>query len=394
MISFLKKETLSKISSFKVSNQNLAYIKESILYLNHQEITNGTNSYFLYNQTMYFHKNSKTHNVNQNYEIRILANFAFNFESLYEGNVIIGDDIKAENLSTFEISCKYKIINISNFSIIRELPYRYSHIFGYRFKDSYLCSEITKKLIKSLSLLTGEYEWEVDLGFEGLEVGGILGIKDNHLIVACTDEQHQGIWLALDVATGKEVWRRYLQISYGGTYAFSVDKTSIFYLQAGGLWVNGKQIVRGSNIFREINTIDGSLRREGVLWQMDEAGLGIKNCTLHKGFIYFTAVYQSFGATVIGVLDYETLSLLWWEEVKMQEADGFGNFFLNQPLQVSDNKIYVLDKTNVLHIYEKDESVSFVKPTKSGLMAFEDLPIEPITPQKDTKYSDFGDLPF
>ena len=247
------------------------------------------------------------------------------------------------------------------------------------------------KLIFPLSLLTGLYEWELDLG---LEVGGILGIADTNLMVACTNKQYQTIWLSLNVATGKEIWRRNLQISYGGTYAFNEDKTSIFYLHAGGVWLNGIQVARGNNLFREINTKDGSVRREGVLWQLDEAGFGIHSCTLYEGFIYFTAVYKSFGATVLGVLDYETLSLLWWEEVKMDEADGFGNFFLNQPLQVAENKIYVLDKTHVLHIYERDDTKPYQKPIKSGLMPFEYLPIPESPTQNEPYYPTNDDLPF
>ena len=261
-----------------------------------------------------------------------------------------------------------------------------------RCKNTIFYFNSSKTKISALSLLTSEYAWEVDLGVEGLQVGGILGIKDNNLMVACTDKQHQGIWLALDVATGEEVWRRSLQISYGGTYAFNEDKTSIFYLHAKGVWLNGIQVVKGSNIFREINTKDGSVRREGVLWQLDEVGLGINNCTLQNGFIYFTAHYSgSFGATVIGVLDYETLSLLWWEEVKLDEANGFGNFLTQ--LQVSENKIYVLDKTHVLHIYEKDESIPFVKPTQSGLMPFENLPIKTQN-NENQNFDNNDDLPF
>lgn len=246
-----------------------------------------------------------------------------------------------------------------------------------------------KNLLKSLSLLTGLYEWEVDLGLQGLEVGGILGIADTNLMVACTNKQHQTIWLSLDVVTGKEIWRRNLQISYGGTYTFNEDTTSAIILHAGGAWLNGIQVTKGNNLFREINTKDGSVRREGILLQMDEIGLGIYHCILHENLIYFTANYNgSFGAIVVGVLDYETLSLLWWEEVKMDEADGFGNFLLQ--IQVSENKIYVLDKTGTLHIYERDDTKPYPKPTKSGLMPFEYLPI----PEKPPYYPENDDLPF
>jgi hypothetical protein len=87
------------------------------------------------------------------------------------------------------------------------------------------------------------------------------------------------------------------------------------------------------------------------------------------------------------------LSLLWWEEVRLEaDTDWMGHFLVQ--LQVSENRIYVLDDMNTLHIYERDESVPFVKPTASGLQAFEELPIEPETKEENTNEQDFSDLPF
>ncbi len=63
-------------------------------------------------------------------------------------------------------------------------------------------------------------------------------------------------------------------------------------------------------------------------------------------------------------------------------------------IQATDKKLYVLDSGGTLHIYQRDENVPFVKPTESGLVAFEDLPIEPQIEEENTDEQDFSNLPF
>lgn len=386
---FKKVSYLNNIKSFTVRNDQIYYLNtKEEFYLNDKIIANGygieKNEYavFLYENMT----DVETSIIFNNGEIK-KTKYLLDLSSFNGINTIIYN----KNYNDQE-----KQIGLHNI-ISQEIKWFYNiERFGFNIRaNNNLYYKQTQTCLKSLSLLTGEYDWEVDLGLDGLEVVNILGVEASNLIVLCRNEQKQFEILSLSVSSGKEIWRKNMQVG-NGNFIFSEDKTSLIYLYSGGLWFNGVQVTRGNNIFREINTKDGSVRREGVLWQLDEAGLGIHNCTLHEGFIYFTAVYKSFGATVLGVLDYETLSLLWWEEVKMDEADGFGNFFLNQPLQVAGNKIYVLDKTHVLHIYQRDESVPFVKPTESGLRTFEDLPASPENnlPTQDTEYQDFSDLPF
>jgi hypothetical protein len=283
------------------------------------------------------------------------------------------------------------LYDFKKLKLIKEYSFLQNVSIAHYLNESFVMTYLKPMGLGKISLLTGEYEWEVDLGLQGLEIVSILGVWEDNLIVICKNEQKQQEILSLSVQLGKEVWRKNMQVSQYA-FAFSEDKTSILYVYAGGLWLNGEQITRGRNIFREVNTKDGSVRREGVLRQLDEAGLGLISYQLLGGFIYFRAVYQSFGDTVIGVLDYETLSLLWWEEVKIHSEAGYFAFL--RDMQASENKIYALDQIGTLHIYERDESVPFVKPTASGLQAFEELPIEPETKEENTDEQDFSDLPF
>ena len=238
------------------------------------------------------------------------------------------------------------------------------------------------------SLLTGLYLWEVDLSIQNLKIYTILGIKDENLIIVCENKEQKNILLSLDVNTGKEIWVK--DMNFGkDRFIFNSDNSTIINLYARGFWLEERRIAVGNNIFREINTKDGSVKREGMLDELDKVGLSIGNHVLQEDKIYFTARYKnSFDGVVVGVLDYETLSLLWWEEVKMDEADGFGNFLTQ--IQVSENKIYVLDKTGTLHIYERDDTKPYEKPTKSSLISFEYLPIFEEPPH----YPENDDLPF
>jgi len=389
-------EVIENIDSFKVFNKYLAFkLKENkyALFLNKNLIDNDNKGFFFFENSLCLQNTGLTRFLNLETDKITEIPITFNGKRGYFNNTYV-TSFNSRQENDYRWTSNYVVYQLKPFKELYKLPHRY-YGSGYRFENHYIQIQNERKLLKSLSLLTGEYEWEVDLGVEGLEIAGILGIKDTNLIVACTNKQDQVIWLALDVVNGKEIWRRHLQVSSGGgANAFSEDKTSLFNLHAGVLWLNGIPLAQGNHIFREINVTDGSIKREGILSDVDEAGLGVKNFTLYGDKIYFTARYNgSFGPIAIGVLDYETLSLLWWEEVQMQEADGFGNFFLNQPIQVSENKIYVLDKTHVLHIYQRDESVTFVKPSKSGLRAFGDLPTS-FDNIDNQNMSEDEDLPF
>ncbi len=389
---FLRKEKANGIKSFAFNNYIFVYRnKENNLILNNDiKLSERVYEFFVDEQYLFY--NEKKDNIKQVHIYDTRSNKDISIEDKFILDIPNNSNqfyIFTHNSNS--LATELHLFNLSTFKseeLIKEYDWGLCYLTSERF---FIFKEETT--LSSLSLLTRIYEWEVDLSIEGLKGGSIFGVSDTNLLVACANE-YQGIWLALDVATGKEIWRQHLQSASGGTYVFNEDKTSAIILHTGGFWLNGIQVAKGNNIFREYNTKDGSIKREGVLWQLDEAGLGIHNCTLHEGFIYFTAVYKSFGATVLGVLDYETLFLLWWEEVKMDEADGFGNFFLNQPLQVAENKIYVLDKTHVLHIYERDETIPFEKPTENGLKAFEDLPILEKPTQNEPYYPTEDDIPF
>jgi outer membrane protein assembly factor BamB len=224
---------------------------------------------------------------------------------------------------------------------------------------------VSESLLKSICLLTGKNLWACNLKVSRIEK--IIGIADNKLIIVC--ETHgQSKTFALNANTGNYLWE-----AVGGDWFsdFGKNTDSVVHLRSGGYWLNGVQLASNANVFREIDTNTGLILREGIIAELDKIGLNIKNFIILKDYIYFTANYQgSFGAIVIGVLNYEYLHLLWWQEVDLSDAGGFGNFLTSKPF-VEKGKLYVLDKTNVLHIFERtDDKTALPKTETNGLIPF------------------------
>ncbi len=73
--------------------------------------------------------------------------------------------------------------------------------------------------------------------------------------------------------------------------------------------------------------------------------------TVESGDIYFNAkVNGSLGGEAVGVLNYQTLELVWWERISSEEGAFFG---AGQSPNVSGDKFYILDSKSILHVYKR-----------------------------------------
>ena len=73
---------------------------------------------------------------------------------------------------------------------------------------------------------------------------------------------------------------------------------------------------------------------------------------------YFTFIaerpYESYGTGWAGVFDLKARKLLWTDEVTPKEKRAKGlHLVITRPVYYAGNKIYVLDNSNTLHIYQK-----------------------------------------
>ena len=99
--------------------------------------------------------------------------------------------------------------------------------------------------------------------------------------------------------------------------------------------------------FVEINAKTGEVIRNSFSHSLFNANFKLGKWKFLNNKFYFTAAQDSISSSHIGIMDYETLELLWITKVANQK----GAF---RDLQVIENKIYVLDNGNQLHIYEKE----------------------------------------
>jgi hypothetical protein len=257
----------------------------------------------------------------------------------------------------------------------------------------YFCTESkqaifdTRTHLKLISVETGVIKWVREWSYTSILK--TLGCFAGKLILLCNKEG-QAYNVVIDIQTGATV----LEIIGDFSSALTKNSNSIIELKGGGLWINGVGLVEGSNFFQERDVLTGKILRAGFLTQLTLLGLCIKTFTIVGEYLFFTANYQgSFGATAIGVLDYEMLHLQWWQTVEMEATDGFGNFLITPP-NVTNGKLYVLDKTSVLHIYQQTPDFVATRVTESRL-TIPSPPIQTIKVTEKERILDKGDeLPF
>jgi len=219
---------------------------------------------------------------------------------------------------------------------------------------------INFNILKSLSLLTGEYEWELDLSGrknppesreEEAQIRQLVGIWQNQLIITMTNNE----LIRIDTQTGKILWETKqltAQINQGPSYKWR-----------GHLSFNGCHIESGKlyeivgSVYYSIDLLTQAVE---ILWQdpRSEDYITVQHRTYTEDYIYFTgSVDGAFQPHIVGVFNRKTLSLEWIEDMSLPISPSMGYpASLNQPPQVTDNKLYVLDSGGTLHIFEKESS--------------------------------------
>lgn len=228
----------------------------------------------------------------------------------------------------------------------------------------YICRSAENKIL-AFSAETGQCHWTV--AFAEKKIVKYHNVVSHGLLFSYHTEDNRSGAIYLDTQTGNVIWNK-IMAGFDAHYAINSRNTTLLSIKSGGLWEHGVQKVKGSNIFLEMDLKTGDYVRKGVLHELDEADLQVHTFVVKEHSIYFTANHQgSFGAIAIGVLSLKTLKLLWWKVVQMDDAGGFGNFLLNTVV-VAGNQLGILDKTGVLHLFEKNTELRRKNTKKSGLI--------------------------
>ena len=205
---------------------------------------------------------------------------------------------------------------------------------------------------------SGEVLWTFDLPLcprsgEPDDLDKVLGIAQG-LLWICTR------WfrlIALDLETGKPVHQ------FSGGW-FDEDHSNYTVLDGLG-WCffreAEKTIVLISNLGVQILDAATAKIIEGYSFsEVDPQGIGafeyFDAARLQGDYFTFIAErpYESYGTGWAGVFDLKARKLLWTDEVTPKEKRTKGlHLVITRPVYYAGNKIYVLDNSDTLHIYQK-----------------------------------------
>jgi outer membrane protein assembly factor BamB len=211
--------------------------------------------------------------------------------------------------------------------------------------------------IKSLSLLTGEYNWSLDLSGRYYQKGNetketaikeIIGLWEDVLLVSLTSYE----LVAIDTNSGQVIWETndlYARLSDVFQPHKHYDFTRNLFIEDGYLYE------LSSCIYYRIHIKTQKLE---ILWKDDreEDFITIRYTSNCIDYIYFVAAHQKqLQCEIVGVFNRKTFSIDWQENINLSVDPALGyQASINQKPQATADKIYVLDTGGALHIYQKD----------------------------------------
>lgn len=328
---FTNKYTIKTVQAFLLK-------KGKVLYTNYQ------NNLFFDNKILcekvYFFNLFQDILITDYKRVITLINLNTKETNIINAKSIIMFDATSGNLlltsNSNQHSCRLSVYNIlSNNEKILEEEYHWG--IGEIFQDTFYFFE--NYLLKSLSSFNKNYNWQTQLNRNG-KILNFLGVHENVLVVCLQFGNSYGL-MGLDINTGEILWNRDDWGLLQGHHT-TMQNGKIFSLKGGTF---------SDSYYLEADVATVSLLRFGEVPNLKKQGFSVFNYTLHENLIYFTAnKLDTSDATILGVLTYDSLELLWWQEVELENGA-----FLAQKPQVDDEKLYILDTEGTLHIFEREE---------------------------------------
>lgn len=351
---FLKKNELDNISGYTFHKRLLfSCNKVNELYSENQLICKSIDGKSLKSteDILFFSSvdENKTY-VFQNDKLRSIDSAVW-LNTIYE-NTIISYNYQANervfSIQVFDYILNLPIKNIeiklSLWNLIREKNYLY--FWDYR-----------KFIIKRFSLILSEINWETDLkGRTYLDVWQeekevtiqrIIGIYENQLLLTLNNDE----LISIDIETGKVLWETKDFIKNNLPNSRNISQFRFVYWHIEG----SKMYQLDGNIYYSIDLYSQEIE---ILWKDEslENFLTITHKTYTTDYIYFTGSYNNqLQPHLIGVFNRKLLKVDWVHDMDLSIDPKMGySPSLNQPPQVDENKLYVLDTGGTLHIFEKE----------------------------------------
>ena len=199
-------------------------------------------------------------------------------------------------------------------------------------------------IVKKISLESLDSIWEANLHSLG-EIRKILGVIGDKLWVVMYRggvDQDKIRLIALNVNTGERVIELPDSLPLSEAHIALIEETQTIL----SIWGKISTVSKADSPLVEIDGRTGEVIRNHRIDSLYEANLKMGRWIYKTGKVYFKAAMEFINSTHIGVMDYQSLDLLWFTEVKERKA-GLRDF------QVTSDKIFVLDQGHQLHIYGK-----------------------------------------
>jgi hypothetical protein len=357
------RKNISNIDSYSVCDYNLVtYSKKGSVFLNEKV-------FFIENEIIlgaYLDKECLL-NVVTNDEVYWYYKFHLFLITKHLSGFL---DLKTEkNLRLFRNENQnYCYYDLEKKEVVQTYKAKFSGLYPSAYSNECLfIHKFPNPIISSLSLLTGEYEWEVDLGGrkylddsqaeKEANITEIIGIWENQLLVV----MDSGELISIDIHTGKILWSKNVHLRHWDTteVAYPVLRD---WRNRSQFWRNYWHLENGylynldGNVYYRVSLATQTLE---ILWQDDlskEEYLTFSHKTYTEDYIYFTGSYnRALSPYLLGVFNRKTLAVEWLYDFGDALANqGDYAHSLNQAPQVAGNKLYVLDSGGTLHIFERE----------------------------------------
>ncbi len=345
--------TKNNIQNFKVIGDDLLYKvngNDYYLFQNDTLIDENNYGYFEFGKYLCLNHKDSTDLIDKFSKSLNTIPVTFIGRDFYGDNFVVSKNSIREGVGLY--SSNYIICQLFPFRELYELRHRYLGS-GYRFENQYIQVHSERKLLKSLSLLTGEYEWEVDFSgrtyfdihkeAQNVEISKIIGVWEQQLLITTNTYE----LISIDTASGKINWET------NNLQSKIIKQPPYNQLFSNPYLENGKIYELVGNVYYSIDLLTQAIE---ILWRDErkEGFLSVAHPTYTDDYIYFTGSYGNhLISNLVGVFNRSNYKLEWAEELEIEDTpEGYAT--LNQAPQVSDNKLYVLDCMGLLRIFEKE----------------------------------------
>ena len=282
--------------------------------------------------------------------------FMFSSECIWRNGAITNENYRYDT-SDRKVKADYFILDFGTKQkriLFRDLQGRITCLFDDNKKAIYSF----KTTLRSLSLITGEYEWEVDLG-EKLgtydSIAKIVGVVDEVLWVI----SQRGILFGIEINTGELLYH----LNYDNVESFKeIGNVSAKYFYSLFDEANKKLIgiyrnqcweidltkpTTGLQVF-DLEAINPTYFSHPDFYFRGSYWAAPEGVIFDNDYIYF----RDIEVATVGIMHRQTKKIEW--HTRLNDQEPMVRDVIND-IQVSDNKLYVLDSGGTLHIFEKEE---------------------------------------